>query len=134
MSRGTSYIQLAIVNKIKEKGCLTIFEVAKIYQRIKTPEDSKFPIPIGSFWREVNEIANINSIYRMMKSLENRGEVATLLHRRPKEWYHVTWKDDIITVTGIKHGHFALHLVTKGKALIRSKGTVIEFTKESLQR
>ena len=131
MSRGTSNTQLAIINKIKEKGCLNIFEVAKIYHNKRIPDDQKLPIPMGSFWTEVREILNINSIYRMMKSLENRGEVATLLHKRPMEWYHVTWEGDSITVTKIQSGHFANHLV-RGKAILRSKGMVIEFTKEEL--
>jgi hypothetical protein len=32
-------------------------------------------------------------MYRMMRSLEKRGLVARLLHRRPAVWYLVSWND-----------------------------------------
>jgi hypothetical protein len=30
----------------------------------------------------------------MMRSLEKRGLVARLLHRRPTVWYNVSWQDE----------------------------------------
>jgi hypothetical protein len=37
--------------------------------------------------------SDAQGMYRMMRSLEKRGLVARLLHRRPAVWYHVSWHD-----------------------------------------
>ena len=37
---------------------------------------------------------NTQGMYRMMRSLEKRGLVARLLHRRPTIWYDVSWQNE----------------------------------------
>lgn len=93
MSKGLSIYQKAVVELMKEKGALNILDVSAFVVALRSKLRDKEDI---GFWRygSVEEIdeAFVSRIYRMMRSLEKRGLVARLLHRRPAVWYYVEWE------------------------------------------
>ncbi len=94
-SKGLSIYQQAILQKIRERGSINIVEVCNIVliaRRLK--EDPSCKPTIWSRIESLEELGgDAQGMYRMMRSLEKRGLVARLLHRRPAVWYHVSWHD-----------------------------------------
>ena len=133
MSRGLSQIQQKVMERIKDRGCLNIFKVAEIYHKTKAKKAGTDTTFIGSYWTEVRDIPNISSVYRMMKTLEDRGLVGTLLHKRPKEWYYIEWNEneDTIRLPYILNGAMPLLMVRNGHVKIRTKHTIITFNKKN---
>lgn len=122
MGRKLSKQQKSILEGIKDSKCrrLDVFQIAgRLGDRILVSDR----IHSG-----VRAIHNLNGIYRMMKNLENRGYVATLLGRRPRVWYLVEWKNDEpeIDLCGEaaqllrKKGHFVFR--TRGQRYVRRIG------------
>ena len=95
MSKGLSIYQQAILQRIRERGSLNILEVCTLVIRIHAMKrDPSFK---PSIWNRVDSLEeldnNAQGMYRMMRSLEKRGLVARLLHRRPAVWYQISWHD-----------------------------------------
>jgi hypothetical protein len=96
MSRGRSQYQREIMQVLDKVGAINIIDVCatlnyfrarRINPSIQPNNPFLAPVPyaIGDFRPQ--------AAYRMMKSLEDRGLVARLLHRRPAIWYCIDWKD-----------------------------------------
>ena len=128
MSKGLSRMQERIMEKMRERGFIDIFDVAKTYHR-KWNEDHKIETfgPVGAYWTDVSSIAHIHPIYRMMRSLEDRGMVASLVHQRPKMWYLVMWIGGMPQID-ISKGRAPLHIVKRKAIRYRTKGRVWQET------
>jgi hypothetical protein len=96
MSKGLSIYQQAILEKVRERGSINILEVCNLVFEIQgTKKNSSFKPTILSRIYSLEEIDNnTQGMYRMMRSLEKRGLVARLLHRRPTVWYNVSWQNE----------------------------------------
>ena len=66
---------------------------------------------------------NTQGMYRMMRSLEKRGLVARLLHRRPTVWFNVSWQDEKPKLESGSYGryHFNRVMYRDGQVLFRTK-------------
>jgi hypothetical protein len=132
MSRGISEAQKAILQKIEENGSLNIIEACALvnYLRAKKKDPSISPNYVWLWPSEPGELTeyqrNVQSIYRMMRSLENRGLVARLLHRRPAVWWGVSWKKEgkPQLILNPKHSWFHFNVVAQrdGRVKYRTKG------------
>jgi hypothetical protein len=97
MSKGLSTYQKAILERIRERGSLNILEVCSLVFEVQAiKKDPTFKPTILSRVESLEEIDNnTQGMYRMMRSLEKRGLVARLLHRRPTIWYNVSWRHEM---------------------------------------
>lgn len=95
MSKGLSIYQLAILQRVRERGSINIVEVCNLVLTVRAlKEDPSFKPSILSQIGSLEELgSDAQGMYRMMRSLEKRGLVARLLHRRPAVWYDVSWHD-----------------------------------------
>lgn len=95
MSKGLSIYQLAILQRVRERGSINIVEVCNLVLTVRVlKKDPSFKPSILSQIGSVEELgSDAQGMYRMMRSLEKRGLIARLLHRRPAVWYHVSWHD-----------------------------------------
>jgi hypothetical protein len=95
MSKGLSIYQQAALQKVRERGSINIVEVCNLVLTIRALK--KDPSFKPSIWSRIDSLEeldnNVQGMYRMMRSLEKRGLVARLLHRRPAVWYQVSWLD-----------------------------------------
>lgn len=96
MSKGLSIYQKAVLQRVRERGSINILEVYNLVFEVQaTKKDPSFNPTILSRIYSLEEIDNnTQGMYRMMRSLEKRGLVARLLHRRPTIWYDVSWQDE----------------------------------------
>lgn len=96
MSKGLSIYQKAVLQRARERGSINILEVCNLVfgaQGIR--KDLSFKPTILSRIGSLEEIDNnTQGMYRMMRSLEKRGLVARLLHRRPTVWFNILWQDE----------------------------------------
>jgi hypothetical protein len=95
MSKGLSIYQQAILQRITKRGSINIVEVCNLVLTVRgLKKDPSFK---PSIWSQIDSLEELGSdaqgMYRMMRSLEKRGLVARLLHRRPAVWYDVSWHD-----------------------------------------
>lgn len=85
MSKGLSIYQQADLQKVRERGSINIVEVCNLVLTIRALK--KDPSFKPSIWSRIDSLEewdnNVQGMYRMMRSLEKRGLVARLLHRRP---------------------------------------------------
>lgn len=93
MSKGLSIFQQAILQRVRERGSINILEVCNLVLTVRgLKEDPSFK---PSIWSQIESLEELGSdaqgMYRMMRSLEERGLVARLLHRRPAVWYDFSW-------------------------------------------
>ena len=95
MSKGLSIYQQAALQRVRERGSINIVEVCNLVLTVRgLKEDPSFKPSILSKIESIEELgSDAQGMYRMMRSLEKRGLVARLLHRRPAVWYHVSWHD-----------------------------------------
>jgi hypothetical protein len=95
MSKGLSIYQQAVLQRLKEKGSMNILEVCTLIIRVHgKKKDPSFKPDIWTRIESLEELGNdTHGMYRMMRSLEKRGLIARLLHRRPAVWYKVSWHD-----------------------------------------
>ncbi len=95
MSKGLSIFQQAILQRIRKRGSINIVEVCNLVLTVRAlKEDPSFKPSILSQIGSLEELgSDAQGMYRMMRSLEKRGLVARLLHRRPAVWYDVSWHD-----------------------------------------
>ena len=96
MSKGLSIYQKTVLQRVRERGSINILEVCNLVFKIQaTKKDPSSKPTILSGISSLEEIDNnTQGMYRMMRSLEKRGLVARLLHRRPTIWYNVSWQDE----------------------------------------
>jgi hypothetical protein len=108
MSKGLSFYQQAILLKIRERGSLNIVEVCNLVLTIRAlKKDPSFKPSILSRVDSLEDLDNnAQGMYRMMRSLEKRGLVARLLHRRPAVWIHVSWHDGTPKLEHGSHGWY----------------------------
>lgn len=94
-SKGLSIYQQAILQRITERGSINIVEVCNLVLTARALK--KDPSFKPSIWSRIDSLEqldnNAQGMYRMMRSLEKRGFVARLLHRRPAVWIYVSWHD-----------------------------------------
>jgi hypothetical protein len=125
LSKGLSLYQQAILQSIKEKGSLNIVEVRNLVLTVRAlKKDPSFKPNIWSRIGSVEELDNnAHEMYRMMRSLERRGLVARLLHRRPAVWYHISWRDGTPKLEPGSHGLYDFNHVMyrDGQVLIQTK-------------
>lgn len=95
MSKGLSIFQQAILQRVRKRGSINIVEVCNLVLTVRAlKEDPSFKPSILSQIGSLEELgSDAQGMYRMMRSLEKRGLVARLLHRRPAVWYDVSWHD-----------------------------------------
>lgn len=80
-----------------------------------------------SIWSQIGSVEeldnNAQEMYRMMGSLERRGLVARLLHRRPTVWYHISWHDGTPKLEPGSYGRYDFnHVIDReGQVLIQTK-------------
>jgi hypothetical protein len=77
-------------------GSMNILEVCNLVFEVQArKKDPSFKPTMLSRNYSLEEIDNnTQGMYRMMRSLEKRGLVARLLHRRATIWYNVSWQDE----------------------------------------
>jgi len=82
MGRGLSRHQKAVLEALKKKGSLDIWEA-----KHKDDEDYQVfrALRIG-LKGEVKSIRNYSRLYRLMESLVRRGLAGRVLHMRPTRW------------------------------------------------
>jgi hypothetical protein len=92
-SKGLSIYQQAILQRLRERGSINIVEVCNLVLTVRgLKADPSFK---PSIWSQIESLEELGSdaqgMYRMMRSLEKRGLVARLLHRRPAVWLDFSW-------------------------------------------
>jgi hypothetical protein len=78
-SKGLSIYQLAILQRVRERGSINILEVCNLVLTVRgLKEDPSFK---PSIWSQIGSLEELGSdaqgMYRMMRSLEKRGLVAS---------------------------------------------------------
>jgi len=120
------------MEKVKEKGCVGVFDVEEALWREKiAPRLPEKQRPLVYALRqalkgEVKTIKNFTGIYRLMRSLERRGLVATLLHSRPREWHYVDWRNGAPHIDQTKGRIMIKFLVRKKPAKLRFRSETWE--------
>lgn len=126
MSKGLSTYQKAILERIRERGSLNILEVCSLVFEVQAiKKDPTFKPTILSRVESLEEIDNnTQGMYRMMRSLEKRGLVARLLHRRPTIWYNVSWRNEMPELDLRPYGMYDFnHVIYRdGQVSIQTKG------------
>ncbi len=126
MSKGLSIYQQAILERIRERGSINILEVCNLFLNLRDKKkDPSFEPTILSRIESLEEIDNnTQGMYRMMRSLEKRGLVARLLHRRPTVWYNVSWQDEKPKLEPGSRGMYDFNHVMyrDGQVSIQTKG------------
>jgi hypothetical protein len=79
-----------------------------------------------SIWTHIESLEELGSdaqgMYRMMRSLEKKGLVARLLHRRPAVWYNISWYDGRPRFEQVSFGIDFNHVMDRdGQVLIQTK-------------
>ena len=112
-SKGLSIYQLAILRRVRERGSINILEVCNLVLTVRgLKEDPSFKPSILSKIESLEELSSdAQGMYRMMRSLEKRGLVARLLHRRPAVWYDFSWHDGIPKLEQREHGWYDYNYV-----------------------
>jgi hypothetical protein len=125
MSKGLSIYQQAILQRITKRGSINIVEVCNLVLTVRGMK--KDPSFKPSIWSQIGSLEELGSdaqgMYRMMRSLEKRGLVARLLHRRPAVWYHISWHDGR---PRLEQGSFGLYdfnhvMFRDGQVLLQTK-------------
>jgi hypothetical protein len=119
VGKGLSQTQKRVMEEIEKNNCLTLYQVATIYRgykRVGNEHDMRI-------YGYSKLIPDVTGLYRMMDSLEKRGLVASLLHRRPRVWYRVTWTDDVphIADDGEHGGYINYEINMKQKCDFKTK-------------
>jgi hypothetical protein len=128
MSKGLSIYQQEALQKVRERGSINIVEVCNIVLTIRALK--KDPSIKPSIWSRIDSLEewdnNVQGMYRMMRSLEKRGLVARLLHRRPAVWYHLLWQDGRPKLEPGSYGWYDFNHVMyrDGQVLIQTKGKI----------
>ena len=136
-SKGLSIYQLAILRRVRERGSINILEVCNLVLTVRgLKEDPSFKPSILSKIESLEELgSDAQGMYRMMRSLEKRGFVARLLHRRPAVWYDFSWHDGIPKLEQREHGWYDYNYVMDrdGQVLfqIKDKRWIIKGVKMS---
>jgi hypothetical protein len=126
MSKGLSIYQEAVLQWIKERGSMNILEVCTLVLRVRAMK--KDPSFKPNIWNRIESLEeldnNAQEMYRMMRSLEKRGLVARLLHRRPAVWYNVSWHDGRPKLEQRSYGWYDFNYVMyrDGQVLFQTKG------------
>jgi hypothetical protein len=112
-SKGLSIYQVAILRRVRERGSINIVEVCNLVLAIRgLKEDPSFKPSILSKIDSLEELgSDAQGMYRMMRSLEKRGLVARLLHRRPAVWYDFSWHDGIPKLEQREYGWYDYNYV-----------------------
>jgi hypothetical protein len=113
MSKGLSVYQQAILQRVRERGSINIVEVCNLVLTVRgLKEDPSFK---PSIWSQVESLEYLGSyaqgMYRMMRSLEKRGLVARLLHRRPAVWYDFSWHGETPKLEQREYGWYDYNYV-----------------------
>ncbi len=128
MGKGLSIYQQAALQKVRERGSINIVEVCNLVLTIRALK--KDPSFKPSIWSRIDSLEeldnNVQGMYRMMRSLEKRGLVARLLHRRPAVWYQVSWLDGRPKLEQGSYGWYDYNHVMyrDGQVLIQTKGKI----------
>lgn len=111
---------------IREKGSINILEICNlVFDVQERKKDPSFKPTILSRTGSLEEIDNnTQGMYRMMRSLEKRGLVARLLHRRPTVWFDVSWQDGKPELEPGPRGRYDFnHVMCRdGRVLFQTKG------------
>ena len=112
-SKGLSIFQQAILQRIRERGSINILEVCNLVLTVRAlKEDPSFK---PSIWSQIESLEELGSdaqgMYRMMRSLEKRGLVARLLHRRPAVWYDFSWHGETPKLEQREYGWYDYNYV-----------------------
>ena len=125
MSKGLSFYQQAILRRIRERGSLNIVEVCNLVLTIcALKKDPSFKPSILSRVDSLEDLDNnAQGMYQMMRSLEKRGLVARVLHRRPAVWIYVSWHDGRPKLEGKSDGWYDFNHVMyrDGQVLFKTK-------------
>jgi hypothetical protein len=113
MSKGLSIFQQAILRRVRERGSINILEVCNLVLTVRgLKEDPSFK---PSIWSQIESLEELGSdaqgMYRMMRSLEKRGLVARLLHRRPAVWYDFSWHGETPKLEQREYGWYDYNYV-----------------------
>ncbi len=135
MSKGLSIYQQAILRRVRERGSINIVEVCNLVLTLRRlKEDPSFKPSILSKIDSLEELgSDAQGMYRMMRSLEKRGLVARLLHRRPTVWYNVSWQDEKPKLEPGSRGMYDFNHVMyrDGQVSIQTKG--IQWTTKGIK-
>ena len=126
MSKGLSRYQKAILQRIRERGSINIVEVCNLVLTARAlKKDPSFRPSTLSQIGSVEELGSYaQRMYRMMRSLEKRGLVARLLHRRPAVWYDVSWHNGTPRLEQREYGWYNYNHVMyrDGEVLFQTRG------------
>jgi hypothetical protein len=128
MSKGLSIYQQAILQRVRERGSINIVEVCNLVLTVRALK--KDPSFKPSIWSQIGSLEeldnNAQGMYRMMRSLEKRGLVARLLHRRPAVWYQVSWHDGKPKLDAGSYGWYDFNHVMyrDGQVLIQTRNSI----------
>lgn len=94
MSKGLSGPQQYVLENLSKEGGGSLFDVAFWYSVYNFVLDANKTNPaIVQNKRYASDITNISSVYRMMRSLENRGLVGRILNT-DAFWIPIEWQAD----------------------------------------
>lgn len=126
ISRGLSVYQQAILQRLRKRGSINIVEVCNIVLTVRAlKKNPSFKPNILSQIGSVEELSSYaQGMYRMMRSLEKRGLVAKLLHRRPAVWYDVSWHNGMPKLEKGQYGLYDYNHVMyrDGQVSFQTKG------------
>lgn len=120
MSKGLSRCQKAVLQELKKKGSLTVYDVDDVVWSVKNKGIDKYEL----FYAlrksikttSVKDIKNFTALYRMMDSLVKRGLAGRVLHVRPTLWVDV--KDGEPTISAIKSSFKLLERLNEARLVV----------------
>ena len=120
-----SIYRQAISQRIRERGSINIVEVCNLVLTVRElKKDPSFKPSILSQIDSLEELgSDAQGMYRMMHSLERRGLVARLLHRRPAVWYDISSHEGTPKLEQREHGWYDYNYVMDrdGQVLFQTK-------------
>ena len=109
----------------RKRVSINIVEVCNLVLTVRElKKDPSFKPSILSQIDSLEELgSDAQGMYRMMRSLERRGLVARLLHRRPAVWYDISWQEGTPKLEQREHGWYDYNYVMHrdGQILFQTK-------------
>lgn len=109
----------------RKRVSINIVEVCNLVLTVRElKKDPSFKPSILSQIDSLEELgSDAQGMYRMMRSLERRGLVARLLHRRPAVWYDISWHEGTPKLEQREHGWYDYNYVMDrdGQILFQTK-------------
>jgi hypothetical protein len=125
LASSISVYQTPIIDAVEKYGYVNILQAATICSITKQNIKGKDKLILWKF-EPVQDIGSPSGLYRMIRSLENRGLVARLLHRRMAVWIKIIWKDGKPQPADFEQSDVMYVIERDGQIRFRTKGETWE--------